>query len=91
MEINFKTVQKSVKKVLYNNAHRFIIEKKGGINMATEAQKRAVRKYENSNYRLNIVFPKGTKERIKKLNLGKSNSAFIRDVVLSELDRLEKK
>ena len=76
---------------MYNNAHRFIIEKKGGINMATEAQKRAVRKYENSNYRLNIVFPKGTKERIEKLGLGKSNSAFIRDVVLSELDRLEKK
>lgn len=59
--------------------------------MATEAQKRAVRKYENNNYRLNIVFPKGTKERIEKLDLGKSNSAFIRDVVLSELDRLEKK
>nr|DAG15490.1 MAG TPA: Proline dehydrogenase/DNA Complex, Proline, Utilization, DNA, DNA [Caudoviricetes sp.]DAI24917.1 MAG TPA: Proline dehydrogenase/DNA Complex, Proline, Utilization, DNA, DNA [Caudoviricetes sp.] len=58
--------------------------------MATEAQKRAVRKYENNNYRLNIVFPKGTKERIEKLDLGKSNSAFIRDVVLSELDRLEK-
>lgn len=59
--------------------------------MATEAQKRAVRKYENSNYRLNIVFPKGTKERIEKLRLEKSNSAFIRDIVLSELNRLEKK
>lgn len=59
--------------------------------MATEAQKRAVRKYENNNYRLNIVFPKGTKERIEKLGLGKSSSAFIRDVILSELDRLEKK
>lgn len=59
--------------------------------MATEAQKRAVRKYENNNYRLNIVFPKGTKERIEKLGLDKSNSAFIRDIVLSELDRLEKK
>lgn len=59
--------------------------------MATEAQKRAVRKYENNNYRLNIVFPKGTKERIEKLDLGKSNSAFIRDVILSELDRIEKK
>lgn len=58
--------------------------------MTTEAQKRAVRKYENNNYRLNIVFPRGTKERIEKLDLGKSNSAFIRDVVLSELDRLEK-
>ena len=59
--------------------------------MATEAQKRAVRKYENNNYRLNIVFPKGTKERIENLGLSKSNSAFIRDIVLSELDRLEKK
>lgn len=59
--------------------------------MTTEAQKRAVRKYESNNYRLNIVFPRGTKERIEKLDLGKSNSAFIRDVVLSELDRLEKK
>lgn len=59
--------------------------------MATEAQKRAVRKYESNNYRLNIVFPKGTKERIEKLELKKSNSAFIRDIVLSELDRLEKK
>lgn len=59
--------------------------------MVTEAQKRAVRKYESNNYRLNIVFPKGTKERIEKLDLGKSNSAFIRDVILSELDRLEKK
>lgn len=59
--------------------------------MATEAQKRAIRKYENNNYRLNIVFPKGTKERIEKLGLSKSNSAFIRDVVLSELSRLEKK
>ena len=59
--------------------------------MATEAQKKAVRKYENNNYRLNTVFPKGTKERIEKLDLGKSNSAFIRDVVLSELNRLEKK
>lgn len=59
--------------------------------MATEAQKRAVRKYESNNYRLNIVFPKGTKERIEKLDLSKSNSAFIRDVILSELDRLEKK
>lgn len=57
--------------------------------MATESQKRAIRKYENNNYRLNIVFPKGTKERIEKLNLGKSNTAFIRDTVLTALDQLE--
>lgn len=56
----------------------------------TEAQRRAVRNYENNNYRLNLTFPKGTKERIDALNLDKSNSAFIRDTVLNELDRLEK-
>ena len=58
--------------------------------MATEAQRKAVRTYEKNNYRLNIIFPKDTKERIEKLNLNKSNSAFIRDTVLAELDRLEK-
>ena len=58
--------------------------------MATEAQRKAVRTNEKNNYRLNIVFPKDTKERIEKLNLNKSNSAFIRDTVLAELDRLEK-
>lgn len=56
----------------------------------TEAQRKAVRTYEKNNYRLNIVFPKGTKERIERLNLGKTNSAFIRDAVLSKLDELEK-
>ena len=58
--------------------------------MTTEAQKKAVRNYEKNNYRLNIVFPKETKERIESLHLNKSNSAFIRDTVLAELERLEK-
>ena len=53
----------------------------------TEKQKadrqKAVRNYEKNNYRLNIVFPKGTKERIEKLGLDKTNSAFIRDTVLA--------
>lgn len=56
----------------------------------SEAQRKAVRAYEKNNYRLNIVFPKGTKERIEALNLNKSNSAFIRDTVISKLDELEK-
>lgn len=56
----------------------------------TKAQRRAVRKYEQNNYRLNIVFPKGTKERIEALKLDKTNSAFIRDTVISKLDELEK-
>nr|DAX13300.1 MAG TPA: hypothetical protein [Bacteriophage sp.] len=56
----------------------------------TKKQREAVRKYEQNNYRLNIVFPKGTKERIEALNLDKTNSAFIRDTVLNKLDELEK-
>lgn len=56
----------------------------------TEAQRKAVREYEKNNYRLNIVFPKGTKERIEALNLNKTNSAFIRDTILNKLDELEK-
>ena len=56
----------------------------------SEAQRKAVRDYEKKNYRLNIVFPKGTKERIEALQLEKTNSAFIRDTVLNKLDELEK-
>ena len=56
----------------------------------TEAQRKAVRNYEQNNYRLNLTFPKGTKERIEALNLNKSNSAFIRDTILAKLDELEK-
>ena len=56
----------------------------------TEAQRKAVRTYEKNNYRLNLTCPKGTKERIESLQLNKSNSAFIRDTVLSKLDELEK-
>lgn len=56
----------------------------------TAAQRKAVREYEKRNYRLNLTFPEGTKERIEALNLDKSNSAFIRDTVLMELERLEK-
>lgn len=56
----------------------------------TEAQRQAIRNYEKKNYRLNLVFPAGTKERIEALNLNKTNSAFIRDTVLNKLDELEK-
>ena len=55
-----------------------------------EARRKAVRKYESNNYRLNIVFPAGTKERIEKLGINKTASAFIRDTVLAKLDELEK-
>ncbi len=54
------------------------------------ARRKAVREYERRNYRLNIVFPDGTKERIEHLGLNKTASAFIRDTVLSKLDELER-
>lgn len=56
----------------------------------TEAQRKAIREYEKRNYRLNIVFPAGTKERIEKLGIDKTPSAFIRDTVLLKLDELER-
>ena len=56
----------------------------------SEAQRKAVREYEKRNYRLNIVFPDGTKERIEALKLNKTNSAFIRDTILAKLDELER-
>ncbi len=69
----------------------------GGVKMpdieelkTSEAQRKAVREYEKRNYRLNIVFPDGTKERIEALKLNKTNSAFIRDTILAKLDELEK-
>ena len=55
-----------------------------------QQRRKAVREYEKRNYRLNIVFPDGTKERIEKLGLNKTASAFVRDTVLSKLDELEK-
>ncbi len=39
---------------------------------------------------MNIVFPAGTKERIKALNIEKTPSAFIRDTITAKLDELEK-
>ncbi len=54
------------------------------------AQRKYVRDYEKRYYRLNLVFPAGTKERIEALHLDKSNSAFIRDTVLLKLDELER-
>ena len=55
-----------------------------------KARQKAVREYEKRNYRLNIVFPGGTKERIERLGLNKTVSAFVRDTVLAKLDELEK-
>ena len=55
----------------------------------SEAQRKAVREYEKRNDRINIIFPSGTKERMKQLGIEKPNT-FIKEVVAAELDRMEK-
>jgi hypothetical protein len=57
--------------------------------MATEAQKRAIRKYEETVDRINCRFPKGTKERITAT--GASLNAFIIEAVMEKLERENKK
>ncbi|MFR4398854.1 MAG: hypothetical protein ACLT4A_09785 [Anaerobutyricum soehngenii] len=55
----------------------------------TEAQRKAVREYEKKNDRINIIFPAGTKEKMKKLGIEKPNT-FIKEVIAAELERMEK-
>lgn len=54
-----------------------------------ESQLKAIRRYEQNNDRINIVFPAGTKERIRKVIKGRSYTsvaAFIKEAVLLSLD-----
>lgn len=55
----------------------------------TEAQRKAVRKYEKKNDRINVIFPAGTRDRMKAVGV-KNPSTFIKEVVASELERMEK-
>lgn len=55
----------------------------------TEAQRKAVREYEKRNDRINIIFQRGTRDRMKQLGIEKPNT-FIKEVVAAELDRMEK-
>ena len=55
----------------------------------SEAQRKAVREYEKRNDRINVIFPNGTRERMKKLGIDKPNT-FIKEVVAAELDKMEK-
>lgn len=57
--------------------------------MTTEAQRRAVEKYQKTIDRVNCRFPKGTKERIQKT--GYSINAFIIESVLEKLEKIESK
>ena len=59
----------------------------GALKTST-AQRKAVREYEKRNDRINVIFPSGTRDRMKKLGIEKPNT-FIKKVVSAELDRLE--
>jgi len=53
--------------------------------MASEAQRKAIRKYEETVDRVNVRLPKGTKERIKKIGYSVNNF-----IILAVVERLEK-
>ena len=55
----------------------------------TEAQRKAVREYEKKNDRINVIFPAGPRDKMKRLGIEKPG-AFIKEVVASELERMEK-
>lgn len=55
----------------------------------SEAQRKSVREYEKRNDRINIIFPSGTRDRMKQLGIEKPNT-FIKEVVAAELNRMEK-
>ena len=60
----------------------------------TEKQKqqrrKAVADYMKTVDRVNCQFPKGTKDRIKALT-GKSCNAFIKETIIKELNKIERK
>lgn len=60
----------------------------------TEKQKaqrrKAVADFMQTVDRVNCQFPKGTKDRIKRLT-GRSCNAFIKETIVKELDKLERK
>lgn len=53
-----------------------------------EYTKRAIQNYNNKWDRIAVNLPIGTKERIKMLT-GRSCNAFISELVIKELDRIE--
>lgn len=56
-----------------------------------EQRRQAVKNYtKNSVDRVNCLLPKGTKERIKAVAPNKSINAFIKDVILLQLEAMEK-
>ncbi len=55
-----------------------------------EQRRKAVNAFMETVDRVNCQFPKGTKERIKNLT-GKSCNAFIKETIVRELDKIERK
>ena len=55
-----------------------------------ESRRKAVADFMKTVDRVNCQFPLGTKERIKKLT-GKSCNAYIKETIVKELDKLERK
>lgn len=55
-----------------------------------EQRRKSVANYTKTVDRVNCLLPLGTKERISDLT-GKSCNAFIKECVLKELDKLERK
>ena len=60
-----------------------------GEHKTTEAQRRAISKYQETIDRINCRFPKGTKDRITAT--GSSVNAFIIKAVLEALEQEERK
>lgn len=55
-----------------------------------EQRRKAVADFMKTVDRVNCQFPLGTKDRIKELT-GKSCNAFIKETILKELDKIERK
>ncbi len=58
-------------------------------NKTSIAQLKAVREYEKRNDRINVVFPSGTRDKMKEFGI-EHPSSFIKEVVAAELERMEK-
>lgn len=54
----------------------------------SEAQRKAVRIYEKKNDRINVIFPAGTRDKMKELGVTQP-STFIKEVVAAALEKME--
>lgn len=59
------------------------------MGVTPEYTKKAINKYNSKFDRIAVNLPIGTKERIKELT-GKSCNAYISDLVLADLERLDR-